>query len=304
MVWQGLEAVLDECRRGRIDLAARQAVDDTRLAVPAEQEVLELAPRIVLLDHAVADVRAIEAGDERLGRLETEPFDDFAPGRRIGGRGQGDPRHLRKALVQDRQLPVFGAEIVTPLRHAMRFVDREQADLGLFEQVEKAPGQQAFGGDIEHLEIAAEQALLDLALGHRVEARIEEGRLDAELVQGLDLVLHQRDQRRNDDRRAGSQQGRDLVAKRLAATGRHQHEGIAATADAFDHGLLVAAERGIAKNAVEQLQCGIGHAVHAISCRQTSWVRCSVVRCECASCPPAVPPSTGYRSPPDQVRGD
>ena len=39
------------------------------------------------------------------------------------------------------------------------------------------------------------------------------------------LVLHQRDQRRDDDARARADQRGDLVADRLAAAGRHQHEG-------------------------------------------------------------------------------
>ena len=61
-----------------------------------------------------------------------------------------------------------------------------------------------------------------------VERRIEIGGLDAGLRQRLDLILHQRDQRRDDDARAGPDQRGDLVAQRLAAAGRHQRERVAA----------------------------------------------------------------------------
>ncbi len=59
-----------------------------------------------------------------------------------------------------------------------------------------------------------------------------------------DLVLHQRNQRRDDDRHAVAQQGRNLVAQRFAAASGHQHQGITATRNLFDD-LLLAATKGI-----------------------------------------------------------
>jgi hypothetical protein len=65
------------------------------------------------------------------------------------------------------------------------------------------------------------------------------------------LVLHQGDERRDDDGRARPQQGRDLVAQRLAAAGGHQHQRVAAGGDPVDDRRLLAAEGGIAENLVE-----------------------------------------------------
>jgi len=42
-----------------------------------------------------------------------------------------------KCFVQNRELDVLRPEIVPPLRHAMRFVDGEQRDLGLRQQLEE-----------------------------------------------------------------------------------------------------------------------------------------------------------------------
>ena len=53
----------------------------------------------------------------------------------------------------------------------------------------------------------------------QVEGRIEPPRGDAAGRQGIDLVLHQGDQRRDDQRQARQHQGRQLVAERLAAAG-------------------------------------------------------------------------------------
>ena len=52
---------------------------------------------VALRDDAIAQVRAVEAGDERARRFEMQAFDDLAPRRRVGGRGQRDARNLRES---------------------------------------------------------------------------------------------------------------------------------------------------------------------------------------------------------------
>src|SRR5690606_15350906 len=100
--------------------------DDAGLATMPGQDVGQLPARVFLERDPVADVRAVETGDEP-GRLrQAQAFGDLAPGRRIGGGGQGDARHLRPALVQDVELAVLGPEVVAPLRDAVRLVDGEQ----------------------------------------------------------------------------------------------------------------------------------------------------------------------------------
>ena len=99
------------------------------------------------------------------GVLQIEALGDLALGRRIGGRGQRDPWDLRPTLVQHGQLAVLGAEIMAPLRHAVRFVDGEQGDLAARQQRQEATGQQPLRGDIEHVQLASEQFALDAAGG-------------------------------------------------------------------------------------------------------------------------------------------
>jgi hypothetical protein len=145
----------------------------------------------------------------------------------------------------------------------VRFVDGEQGQLaGFVERVEhgqRAFEQQALGGDVDEVEVAAEDGLLDLLRFPPVERRVEDGGLDAELGQRVDLVLHQRDQRRDDDGAAGAEQGGNLVAEALAAAGRHQHQRIAAAGDVVDDFGLRAAEGGVAEDVAQDLQgccCG------------------------------------------------
>ena len=81
---------------------------------------------------------------------------------------------------------------------------------------------------------------------------------NAELAQGFDLVLHQRDQRRDDDATSVTQQGRHLVAQRLATAGGHQHQGIVTGSDMLHDVLLRTTEIVVTKDALKQVVRGTG----------------------------------------------
>jgi hypothetical protein len=83
---------------------------------------------------------------------------------------------------------------------------------------------------------------------------------DAELGQGIDLILHQRDQRRDDDGAAGAEQGGNLVAEALAAAGRHQDQGVAAAADVGDDLGLGAAEGRVAEDVAQDFSADVAGA--------------------------------------------
>jgi hypothetical protein len=84
-------------------------------------------------------------------------------------------------------------------------------------------------------------------------------------VERVDLVLHECDQRGDDDTGAGSDQSRDLVAERLAATGRHEHERVAALDHALDDRRLLTPERLVAEDAMEDLERGGSGGDHAVN---------------------------------------
>ena len=133
--------------------------------------------------------------------VQAELGRDLAPGRRIGGRGQRDPGHRRPALAQDGELEILRAEVVAPLRDAVRLVDREQRERQPVEPVEEAVGEQPLGRDVEQVDLARGGLPADPALLRGREAGVQELGADAELAQRGHLVLHQRDQRADDDRR-------------------------------------------------------------------------------------------------------
>ena len=179
-----------------------------------------------------------------------------------GGGGQRDPRDLGPALVQHRQLQVVGPEVVPPLGHAVRLVDGEQGDGAAVQQLDGLPHAQPLGRQVEQVELAGEVGVLDLAPLERLLRRVEEPGAHAERGQRVDLVLHEGDQRRDDDAGALPDQRGHLVAERLAAAGGHEHERVAAADDGVDDLGLLAAEGVVPPDAVQHLgrrgQRGLG----------------------------------------------
>ena len=84
--------------------------------------------------------------------------------------------------------------------------------------------------------------------------RVEERRTCPDGGQGIHLILHQGDEWRDDDARALTHERGNLVAQRLAAAGRHQHQRVAATGNAVDDFSLRAAERRVAEDVAQDLQ--------------------------------------------------
>ncbi len=96
---------------------------------------------------------------------------------------------------------------------------RARCELG-----EEALVVEALRCDVEKLQRAGAEPVEDRALLGGVEARVEPRRVDAAPLQEVDLILHQRDQRRDDDRHPVEQQRRQLVAEALARPGREDGE--------------------------------------------------------------------------------
>ncbi len=95
----------------------------------------------------------------------------------------------------------------------MRFVDREQRDLCGVEQFEAAIGDEPFGRDVENVDFARAHLALDGLLLGPGERRVQEIRAHTGFAQGGHLVLHQRDERRDDHADTVAHERGDLVAQ-------------------------------------------------------------------------------------------
>ena len=224
---------------GFLDLAARQAIDDAGVGRPSVVRVLgadeieQLRARVVLLDDAIADVRPVEARNEHARVVEREAMDDFVARDGVGGGRERDARHRRESARAAPTAECIQAGNRAPIatRNALRrwrtARSRARSSRSRKRGVIRRSGatySRSSSPSRSARSVAAASA--PDSVEFRYAARTPTSR------QRGDLILHQRDQRRHDDARAEARlaphERRNLVAQRLAAARRHQHERIAA----------------------------------------------------------------------------
>ena len=169
MVGTGMKALLLQEGRHLLGAVARRAVDDARFPLVAiANEAQQLLVAVALLDDPVADVGAVEAGDEGLGILQGKPVDDLAAGEIVGGGGERNAWHIWKFIGQATQPDVFGPKVVPPLRDAVRLVNGNQGQLAAMQQRQTSLGQQTLRGHVQQLQFTLAQLTLDVGcLGRR-----------------------------------------------------------------------------------------------------------------------------------------
>ena len=81
----------------------------------------------------------------------------------------------------------------------MRFVDHEQIDRCLLQHIEKLALRETLGRGEDELGLPLRDFLQRLGLFFFGEGAVERGRVQAMLFQLIGLILHERDERRDDD---------------------------------------------------------------------------------------------------------
>ncbi len=143
-----------------------------------------------------------------------------------------------------------------PLRDAVRLVDGDERQVQARERLHEGIGSQALGRGVDELVLAPQELGLARSPGLRVDRRREERRGDPARFERPDLVLHERDER-GENERGPFEQGRgNLVGQRLAAAGgRDDEHAPAAAQDPLDGLALPRPEalqpEALAKNGIE-----------------------------------------------------
>ena len=140
---------------------------------------------------------------------------------------------------------------MAPLADAVRFVNGEQADVRILQHVLEARRHQSFRRHVEQLQPVLAQVVPHDARLVCVERGVEHGSRHACLFQRLDLVAHQGDQRRDDDRDTGPAKRRHLVAQRLPRPGREKDDSIAAIRHMTHNIALLTAEDRMSEHLCE-----------------------------------------------------
>ena len=163
---------------------------------------------------------------------------------------------------------------MAPVADAVGFVDHHQADRTVGDEAAQALTE-CLGRDIQQFQLAAAELFEALPALGLVERRIEQRRAKAEPLERIHLVLHQRDERRQDQHRAAEQLGRNLKRQRLAGAGRHQADAVATSQHGVDDLALTGPERLVAEERLEDL-LGIGPGgeryLHASTLPEWRWM--------------------------------
>ena len=180
----------------------------------------------------------------RPGIAQAEPPDDLLPDRGRRGRGQREADRRAERLGLRAQHHVVGPEIVTPLADQVRLVDREQARARAPLSVSRVSSLASCSGD-------RNTNVSELARGQQRRRplpgrlpRVQHDRVQAGRAQVGELIVLERDQRRDDDGRARPQQPGQLVDGRLPGPGRQHGQHVAARDQRLDR---AAAARGGAR---------------------------------------------------------
>ena len=195
MVGAGRSAsVAGEAGRQFLGGRARGRVDDAGAGI-GKRDFGQLGGQLHAWGDRVGDVRPIEAGEDQPVLRNAKLLQNVGAGGRVGGGGQRHARHV-EAVEQWAQQAIVGAEVVAPLADAMRLVHGDQRQLGALEEVLEALIGGALRRDIEQVQLTIGEGAHDR---RPVFVRAgERGGADADRARGGDLVVHQRDQRRDD----------------------------------------------------------------------------------------------------------
>ena len=150
----------------------------------------------------------------------------------------------------------------------MGFVDGEEGERDLPEPFGGAVHESALGGDVDEAVFAGDGFLFEFAAVGFEDGAVEEDGGDAHLAELRDLVLHEGDERGDDDGGAAFlEHGGKLVAERFAASGGHDDADVAARGEGADDFFLAGAEGVIAPVAFEGVEeAGIGDGLGGKSC--------------------------------------
>ena len=140
----------------------------------------------------------------------------------------------------------------------MGFVDGDEDGLALGEHLGEAGDAHALGSDKEEVEGAGEVVAAGLAGVVAGEAGVDAGDTEAEGGELGGLVVHEGDERADDQCGAVASEGRELVAEALAGSSRHDEKDVAAAGGGLADDLLVRAKLAVTEDAVQKLGEGLG----------------------------------------------
>ena len=223
---------------------SRRRVDDGRHPFLRQQLANEsvLLFRTPGMHNGKSKVRTLEAGDMQSHLRAPELFDDILP--HMLSRSRRESADLRDVECLDHfpQAQIRRAEVMPPLADAVRFIHDKRTGRIRPQKIPEGIRLKTLRSDIQKFHLSIRGIPQSRKLFRRRNTRIDKRRRNPPFTQGIHLILHQGNQRRNHDAVSGPHQERQLVTERFSRAGRHDDADILAVQDVLDDGLLMVKE--------------------------------------------------------------
>ncbi len=159
-------------------------------------------------------------------------------------RGQRDRLHaVQIPAAEMTQSCIVGTKVVAPFAGTVRLVDRQQSHTGVRDRFEKLSIAQSLRRDVNQVERSRCHLTHHFVLLASGQRAVDQPRRDPQTLQRVDLVLHQCDQRRDDDRGPFACQTWQLITEALSTSGRHHAQHIITAGDGVDDIALTGPKR-------------------------------------------------------------
>src|SRR5215216_6594855 len=123
-------------------------------------------------------------------------------------RSQREHRRRTKRLHCRTECKISRTEVVTPFRDAVSFVNHDEVDRLLSQLSEKFGCCKSLGRDEDEIALLRFDLLEVFLMLARAEGAVQLRSFQTSVFQLVDLIFHQRNERRDDDRRSGKMQRR------------------------------------------------------------------------------------------------
>ena len=200
---------------------------------------------IGFLPYFVIKVGAVERALELLGVHDAQAFLDVSTHFVGSCRREGNDWSVANSVDGGADVAIFRSEIMSPLRNAMSLINGIKRNLDLFEKGDILILVERFWSHIKQFGLPAANIVDDLLNGCLVERGVEvvsQSLLFADAIHHIHLVLHQRDEWRDDNSCAFHNERRQLIAQTFPTACRHQHKRVVSSKQILDDSLLVAFE--------------------------------------------------------------
>ncbi len=169
------------------------------------------------------------------------------------GRGrEGRDGRVREFVRDPGKCQVIGPEIVAPFGNAVGFVHGKKRNIQRFEPLDKILRVESLWRDVEQVQFVFSQSGVNFVTFLHRNRAVLRGGPESVCPGGVDLILHQRNERRNHDANAVEEMGGKLIAERFTTARGHDGKDIFSRENGTDNFFLMIAERMEAENVGER----------------------------------------------------